>query len=155
MPIIMKWVNLHTRQWENETMVKGYAHICIAADDLAATERFYCAGLGFRKVFDFIREGKVVGFYLEVSERVFIEVFQQDGIETKAKCPICHICFEVDDMDEVAGRLRSQGYDVSEKKLGEDQSWQTWATDPAGVRIEFHQYTETSAQFTGSNCVLD
>jgi len=135
--------------------VKGYAHVCLAADDLAATQNFYCDGLGFTKVFDFLRDGKVVGFYLHVATGTFVEVFQQDRTEPKATCPIRHICFEVDDIDAVSDRLRSQGYEVSQKKLGEDQSWQVWATEPAGVRIEFHQYTESSAQFTGNNCVLD
>ena len=42
----------------------------------------------------------------------------------------------------------------TEKKLGEDQSRQAWVTDPAGVRIEFHQYTAKSCQSTGATCVL-
>jgi catechol 2,3-dioxygenase-like lactoylglutathione lyase family enzyme len=88
------------------------------------TERFYCSGLGFRKVFDFIRGGAVIGFYLEVSPKSYIEVFRQDQIDTQAKSPIRHICLEVDQIDDVSGRLKSQGYDVTDKKLGSDQGWQ-------------------------------
>ena len=136
-------------------MIKGLAHVCIAASDLASTERFYCSGLGFSKVFDFIREGEVIGFYLEVSEKTYIEVFRQDEVYGHGNYPIRHLCFEVCDIDEVSRHIKSQGYDVTEKKLGADQSWQTWTTDPSGVRIEFHQYTEKSSQVTTRNCTLD
>jgi catechol 2,3-dioxygenase-like lactoylglutathione lyase family enzyme len=136
-------------------MIRGLAHVCIAATDLASTERFYCSGLGFTKVFDFIRESKTVGFYLKVSERTYIEAFHQDALHEDAQCPIQHLCFEVTDVDEVSRRLKSQGYAVTDKALGTDQSWQIWTTDPSGVRIEFHQYTEKSSQITGRNCTLD
>ncbi|OGV68596.1 MAG: hypothetical protein A3K19_11515 [Lentisphaerae bacterium RIFOXYB12_FULL_65_16] len=43
---------------------------------------------------------------------------------------------------------------VTDKKLGADQSWQFWVTDPGGVRIEFHQHTENSSQRTGKDCIV-
>ena len=136
-------------------MIKGLAHVCIAARDLAATEGFYCSDLGFKKVFDFIRGGEVIGFYLEVSEKSYIEIFRQDEIHGYDHCPIRHLCFEVCDIDEVSRHLRAKRYEVTEKKLGVDGSWQIWTTDPSGVRIEFHQYTEQSSQVTARDCILD
>ena len=136
-------------------MIKGLAHVCINAADLGLTERFYCSGLGFKKVFEFIRGGEIIGFYLAVAEHTFIEVFRKDEVQAKAKGPISHVCFEVSDIDQVNRRLKSEGYEVTDKKLGSDQSWQSWTTDPGGVRIEFHQYTEQSSQITGRNCRLD
>ena len=50
--------------------------------------------------------------------------------------------------------LIEKGYEVTEKKLGADESWQTWVTDPSGVRIEFHEYTEKSTQITGEDCIV-
>jgi hypothetical protein len=44
---------------------------------------------------------------------------------------------------------------VTDKILGADHSWQIWTADPAGVKIEFHQYTNASCQTTGADCVLD
>lgn len=140
---------------EYVAMINCLAHVCIAACDLASTERFYCSGLGFRRVFDFIRGGEVIGFYLEVSERSYIEIFRQDEIHGYGSCPIRHLCFEVGDMDEVSRHLRALRYEVTEKELGADGSWQIWTTDPSGVRIEFHQYTEHSSQVTGRDCILD
>ena len=136
-------------------MITGLAHVCLAAGNLDDTQRFYCEGLGFTKAFDFIRDGKVVGFYLKVSDMTYVEVFLQDDIRPDGACPIRHFCLEVQDIDAVANHLKANGYDVTEKKLGADRSWQAWTTDPAGVRIEFHQYTEESCQTTGQNCVLD
>jgi len=135
-------------------MIKKLAHVCIMARDLAETERFYCDLLGFERVFDFIREGNVAGYYLKVSGRTYVEVFQS-GESTKPEgFPIRHICFEVDDIEATLKRLRDGGYEVTEKKLGADHSWQAWVTDPSGVRIEFHEYTDESSQVTGRNCVI-
>ncbi|MCL5270108.1 MAG: VOC family protein [bacterium] len=57
-----------------------------------------------------------------------------------------HICLEVDDIQATAAALRERGVDVSEIKLGGDQSWQAWLADPDGNRIELHQYTPDSWQ---------
>ncbi len=136
-------------------MIKGFAHVCLAATDLEAVERFYGEGLGFRKVFDFVCDGKVTGFYLEVAENTYIEVFSGGEINTTDRAPIAHFCLETDDIDQVARQLAENGYPVTEKKLGADQSWQIWTHDPSGVRIEFHQYTEQSSQRTHQDCILD
>jgi lactoylglutathione lyase/glyoxylase I family protein len=135
-------------------MIKGLAHVCLAATDLAAVERFYCCGLGFKKAFDFIRNDRVVGFYLELSQGGYIEVFQRDEIDVKANSPILHFCLEVDDLEPIGLRLTENGYEATQKTLGADQSWQMWTTDPSGVRIEFHQYTDRSSQITRKNCIL-
>jgi lactoylglutathione lyase/glyoxylase I family protein len=135
-------------------MIKGFAHVCLAAGDLAAAERFYCSGLGLKKAFDFIRGGKAIGFYLELPNRSYIEIFQRDEIDANAKSPIIHFCLEVENLDPVSQRLTENGYEVTKKALGADQSWQMWTTDPSGVKIEFHQYTERSSQITHANCIL-
>ena len=136
-------------------MIKGIAHVCIAARDLPATERFYRSGLGLGKVFDFIRGGQAIGFYLRASAGTYIEVFQMDEVRADGKCPIQHVCLEVDDIKATVRRLRGQGYDATDEALGADRSWQAWTTDPNGVRIEFHQYTDESCQRTGRDCRLD
>ena len=66
-------------------MIKGFAHVCLAATDLDAVEHFYCAGLGLQKAFHFIRDGRVVGFYLQLRPGSYVEVFERDGIDPEAK----------------------------------------------------------------------
>ena len=136
-------------------MIRGLAHVCIGALDLDDTERFYCDGLGCTRRFNFLRGGARVGFYLRMPDGTFIEAFQQDEIDRRAKSPISHLCFETGDLDETIRHLASMGCEVTEKILGGDHSWQAWTTDPNGVRIEFHQYTIESCQVTGWDCVLD
>jgi catechol 2,3-dioxygenase-like lactoylglutathione lyase family enzyme len=136
-------------------MIRGLAHVCIGALDLDATERFYCDALECNRHFDFLRDGERVGFYLRMPDGTFLEAFRQEALDLQAKSPLGHLCFETDDLDGVVGRLVSMGFEVTEKTLGGDHSWQAWTTDPNGVRIEFHQYTTESCQVTGWDCVLD
>ena len=103
-------------------MTKQIAHVCISSLDLEATQRFYCEGLGFRKVFDFKREGDLVGFYLGVTDDTFVEVFRQNEVDTQAKSPVRHFCLEVESIDNVKSHLTDKGYEVTEKKLGADES---------------------------------
>lgn len=135
-------------------MIKGIAHVCIGSLDLAATERFYCSGLGMEKAFDFTRKGRVVGFYLKAGGGAFVEVFLKDKVVPQPDAPISHLCLEVPDLDETIRRLQEHGYETTGKKVGADRSWQAWVEDPAGVRIEFHQYTPESSQLSGAVCVL-
>ena len=98
--------------------------------------------------------GTAFGFYLEVAQGSYVEVFQRDEIDVKAKSPIKHFCLEVYDIEQIGLRLAENGYEATQKRLGTDQSWQMWTTDPTGVRIEFHQYTDRSSQITHENCIL-
>ena len=135
-------------------MINQIAHVCISSLDLAATESFYMDGMGFRKAFDFKRDGNLVGYYLRVTENTYIEVFLQKEVDTQAKSPVKHFCLEVDSIDDVSRHLTAKGYEVSPKKLGADEAYQAWVTDPSSVRIEFHEYTEKSNHITGTDCIL-
>ncbi len=73
-------------------MIKGLVHVCIATRDLAATERFYCAGLGFEKAFDFIRGREVDGSFCKaiVDRSVETDLVIFSGYD---ECPwhdLCH-----------------------------------------------------------------
>ena len=136
-------------------MITGIAHVCIVARDLAATERFYCRGLGLAKTFRFLKNDREIGYYLRVNETNFIEVFQDTEASTAAQPLIRHVCLQVASLDPVIARLRQHGYEVTEKKLGADQSWQAWTADPGGVKIELHEYTLNSSQTTGKDCTLN
>ena len=135
-------------------MIKGIAHICIKALDLEATQRYYCEGLGLEKGFDFIRNGEPVGFYLKAGNGNYLEFFKSDAGDN-SEFPIAHLCLDVDSIDETAKRLTGAGYAIDEKKMGADHSWQAWTADPNGVRIELHEYTPESCQYSGKNCILD
>lgn len=136
-------------------MVKQLAHICIMSRDLAATQRFYCDLLGLERTFDFYKDGTLIGFYLGLGSRTFIEVFHNAQATTGATLLIDHLCLEVVDMDATIAHIRAQGYEISDKSFGCDNTWQSWITDPGGVRIELFEYTDASSQFSGNDCLVD
>lgn len=133
-------------------MIKQLAHICIRSLDLIETENFYIGALGMEKGFEFIREGKLFGFYLKFGNDTFLEVFQGDPGEVGN---INHLAIEVDDIDKLLTQIQSKGYTTGEKRLGADHSWQAWLEDPNGIRIELHQYTEESLQLRGGRCEVN
>ncbi len=131
-------------------MIMGLAHICHTVTDLEASIDFYENKLGFSHAFDFINdEGKRFGVYLHIGGRNFIELFT-GKVDREAKGgSYRHCCLEVDDINATASELRNNGVEVSEVKMGSDNSWQAWLTDPDGNRMELHQYTPTSKQNVG------
>ena len=131
-------------------MIKQLAHLCLHTQDLDATLAFYSDALGLEKAFDFERQGKPFGYYLKLGANTFLEVFEGDP---GAVGNINHLCLETDDLDATLARLGEHGIAFTDKKLGADRSWQSWITDPSGVRIELHQYTDQSAQFRGGTCI--
>jgi len=136
-------------------MITALAHVCVLSHDLQTTEKFYCDGLGLKKQFSFIKDDEIVGFYLNFGNDSFIEIFKTDKPLTESdNTAIKHVCLEVDDIHATIERLRSKGIEVSDKKMGADQSWQAWLKDPSGMPIELHEYTEQSSQKTCNDCIL-
>ena len=136
-------------------MLKQLAHVCIMSTDLAATERFYCDLFGLQKSFNFYKDGELYGYYLGLENKTFIEVFINTEAAAGTHPLINHLCLEVTDMDAVIEHVRANGYEITNKKKGCDNTWQAWINDPSGVRIELFEYTTESAQFTGSDCIVD
>ncbi len=132
-------------------MIKQLAHVCISSADLAATARFYFDALGLECGFEFIKDGELCGFYIQLGNNTFIEVFQgQPGTVGN----INHLALEVSDMDGTLTRIQQHRFHVSEKTFGADHSWQAWTEDPDGVRIELHEYTDESLQLRGGQCEI-
>jgi len=136
-------------------MIKRLAHVNVLSHDLAASEHFYCEVLGLEKAFDFSKNDKPFGFYVKCGETTFVEVFLAADTGEQQRPLIHHLCLELEDIDAFIASVRSKGWTITDKKLGVDQSWQAWITDPSGVRIEVMQYTENSSQFTGKACVAN
>jgi glyoxylase I family protein len=136
--------------------VKQIAHVCIFAHDLEATRRFYEDVLGMPTKFNFLRGGKMFGFYLEAGGRSHVEVFQKDGTRFDETDQINHLCLEVENLDAAIAHVEAQGVALTRpKKLAIDDTWQCWLTDPNGVKIELFEYTDKSAQFIGGDRVAD
>jgi glyoxylase I family protein len=127
-------------------MITGIAHICLTVSDLEGSIAFYRDGLGLKPAFDFTRDGRRYGLYLHVGGRNFVELFEGELVDPAPKQSFRHFCLEVDDIQEAVKTLRQRGIEVSDPKLGADQSYQAWIADPDGNRIELHSYTPESWQ---------
>jgi len=128
-------------------MIHGLAHVCFIVSDLNRSLEFYGGKLGFKTAFEFRREnGERHGIYLKAGARTFIELFQGQPAARADNQSYAHICLEVDDVAQTVAELRATGLEVTEPKLGRDQSWQAWVNDPDGNQIELHGYTPKSWQ---------
>jgi glyoxylase I family protein len=136
-------------------MIKSLAHLCVFSKDLNRSRDFYYGALGLKKHFDFLKDGVLFGFYLQVAPNQFIEIFKADPKAEIKSQRIHHFCLEVDDIDVLREKLMKHGVEVTPKKLGCDQTWQCWCKDPDGVDFEFQQYTPKSSQFTKTDCIVD
>lgn len=135
--------------------VRQLAHVCIFANDLAETRDFYRDVLGLPVAFNFTRDGEWFGFYLDAGGRSNVEVFLKPEASDAPENRINHLCLEVEDIGAAVEHIRAAGVAVTERKLGVDDTWQAWVTDPNGTRIELFQYTDRSAQFVGGDRAAD
>lgn len=127
-------------------MITGLAHVSLTVSDLERSLRFYCDLLGLTPAFEFVRDGRRYGQYIHVGGRSFLELFEGPLAEPAKTPGFKHICLEVNDIQATVQALRARGVEVSDIKLGMDQSYQAWITDPDGYRIELHDYTAASWQ---------
>ncbi len=135
---------------------KQIAHVCIFAHDLDETRSFYEDVLGMDTAFNFLRDDKIFGFYLNAGGRSHVEVFQKDATSFDESNQINHMCIEVESLDDAIAHVKSKGIEPTRpKKRGCDNTWQCWLADPNGVKIELFEYTPESAQFTGGDRVAD
>ena len=130
--------------------IKSLAHVCIKSADLDATAEFYCGALGLKRMFDFTRKGKVIGYYLKAGNTTFVEVFLESEIlPVGQKTVLSHFCLETDDIKALHASLVARGLKPRAITMGCDQAYQFWMEDPNGLSLEFHEYAADCSQFTG------
>ena len=125
--------------------IKRLSHISLSTRDLAATERFYVDVMGFEIAHEFRNAaGERYGFFLHAGGGTFIEFFQKpdaggnDGL-------FRHLCFETDDIETFASRVRSHGIaDFTIRRGRTDKILQFMFSDPDGTQIEIQQHDAES-----------
>ena len=132
--------------------ITSLAHACIKTTDLEKTRKFYCDGLGMKIQFNFVKQGRLVGFYMKASENTFVEAFEvAEPKPSDTGNTLSHFCLETDNIEETRQRLVDAGYEPRAVTMGSDNSPQFWVTDPNGMNVEFQQYTPQSCQRTGAD----
>src|ERR1700758_5611988 len=59
-------------------LFKRLAHVCLNVTDLQRSLAYY-KKLGFKEGFQFTRKGRDFGRYLEITDKVYIEIFEEPG----------------------------------------------------------------------------
>jgi len=134
----------------------SFSHFGICVSDLDRSLRFYTEGLGFEPTEHF-QIGAEFGTLMEIEgvavrsqflrrDHLSIELLFYDApghVGEPVRRPVnqlglTHLNFRVDDVDEVAARLRSLGgtvLDHTRTTFGPDMDF-VYCTDPDGTRIE-------------------
>jgi lactoylglutathione lyase len=135
-------------------MLTRIAHICLFTSNLPRLVGFY-SKIGCSVQFNFTRKGDNFGTYLKIAPDSFIEIFERETAAFSAEATMNHFCLETDNIDEFIDRLNAAGISYSEKKLGVDNAWQIWLTDPDGNQFEVQQYDEKSMQRADSGNTIE
>ena len=140
-------------------MIRKLAHLNFVTNDLEKIIDFYVNKLGLKVTFTLDnQEGKPFGYYFACGDTTFLEFFDQKmaaevwggtveelNIGTRYR----HFCLEVTALDEFCRMLKEKDVDVTEIKLGMDNSRQAWIADPDGNAIELMEYGHLSMQLSG------
>jgi lactoylglutathione lyase len=137
-------------------MIRQLAHINFVTNDLSQIIDFYVNKLGMDVKFTLNNaQGQSFGYYFGCGNTTFLEFFDQAmaaevwGGEVQELTPgtqYRHFCLEVTGLDEYCQTLKSKGVDVTEIKMGMDNSRQAWIADPDGNQIELMEYRPASLQ---------
>lgn len=93
--------------------------------------------------------------YMEFAEGVFIELFDQAFTFMPHKAKHYHYNYQhfglvVDDIHACRKELEARGLQFdTEIEMGDEHTYQMWAHDPEGNKLEIMQYTEKSYQVVG------
>lgn len=128
-------------------MITGIGHLAFTVLNMEESLKFYCEVLGFKKAFEITDDnGKPWIQYIKVRNGQFIELFYGHP-NSSADQSYGHLCLEVDDINEIAARVKSFGIKLDvEPNQGKDTNYQCWVRDPDGNRIEFMQMSPGSPQ---------
>jgi lactoylglutathione lyase len=125
-------------------MLKRLSHASFGSTDLPRTVAFYHSLLDCDVAHEFKNAaGEVYGVFLDCGNGTFLEFFNEQTPRPSGGL-FRHICFEVDDLEAVAGRCRAAGYDAEIRRGRTDRILQFFVHDPDGIMIEFQQHDAES-----------
>jgi lactoylglutathione lyase len=128
-------------------MFTDLAHAALRTSDLERSLEFY-AKLGLRESFRLNHEdGTVMLVYLYVGGDRFLELFPGGDATATPDARFMHLCLRSNDLKADVARLEAEGVTIDvQPKLGLDNNWQAWVSDPDGNKIELMELSEESPQ---------
>ena len=128
-------------------MLKRLSHACLGSTNLPRTIAFYRELVGCEVAHEFRNAaGELYGVFLSCRNGTFLEFFN----EQQPKPPgglFRHLCFEVDDVEEIAVVARRHGLTAEIKRGRTDHILQFFIHDPDGNMVEFQQHDRQSVLY--------
>ena len=128
-------------------MLKRLSHACLGSTNLSRTIAFYRELIGCEVAHEFRNAGgELYGVFLSCRNGTFLEFFN----EQEPKPPgglFRHLCFEVDDVEDMAAVARSHGLTAEIKRGRTDHILQFFIHDPDGNVVEFQQHDGQSVLY--------
>jgi lactoylglutathione lyase len=128
-------------------MLKRLSHACLGSTNLPRTIAFYRELIGCEVAHEFRNAaGELYGVFLSCRNGTFLEFFN----EQQPKPPgglFRHLCFEVDDVEEMAAAARKRGLTAEIKRGRTDHILQFFIHDPDGNMVEFQQHDRQSVLY--------
>jgi catechol 2,3-dioxygenase-like lactoylglutathione lyase family enzyme len=126
--------------------VQQLSHCCLGCHDLERTRAFYVDVLGLEVAHQFVNDaGELYGYIFYAGGRTWLEFFR-DREPGRVDQRFRHLCFEVANLDEIAGLLRSHGFEPQVKRGKTDGTALAFVEDPEGNVIEFHEFDPACMQ---------
>ena len=128
-------------------MLKRLSHACLGSTNLPRTIAFYRELVGCEVAHEFRNAaGELYGVFLSCRNGTFLEFFN----EQQPKPPgglFRHLCFEVDNVEDMAAVARRHGLTAEIKRGRTDHILQFFVHDPDGNMVEFQQHDRQSVLY--------
>jgi len=128
-------------------MLKRLSHACLGSANLPKTIAFYREFVGCEVAHEFRNAaGELYGVFLSCRNGTFLEFFNEQQPKPAGGL-FRHLCFEVDNIEDMATVARKHGLTVEIKRGRTDHILQFFVYDPDGNMIEFQQHDRQSVLY--------
>ena len=132
---------LHAQETAKRPRITGISHVGYFVSDLPRAIAFWHDFLGYEEAYTLPNKdntGIRIAF-IKINDRQHIELFNESS--TVPHNFMSHLCFAVDDIEQMRTFLRSRGYDVKPGNGGKTKTgdYAFEIKDPDGMLIEFVQ----------------
>jgi lactoylglutathione lyase len=128
-------------------VLKRLSHVCLGSTDLARTIAFYRDLLGCEVAHEFRNPaGTLYGVFLSCRNGTFLEFFNEQAPKPRGGL-FRHLCFEVEDIEQMAEAARRHGLQAEVRRGRTDRILQFFIDDPDGNMVEFQQHDAESVLY--------